>query len=132
MRDKGSLTGVQRLFSMFPPGLPGTALLLLRLSVAFTVLLHGYARREVLAFAALAGFLLLAMALIVGFLTPIVALLVMAVQFAAPWGLGMTNTGFVTVSILNALALALLGPGAYSFDALRFGRRVVDLPFDDG
>ena len=132
MRDKGSLTGVQRLFSMFPPGLPGIALLLLRLSVAFTVLLHGYARREVLAGAALAGFLLLAMALIVGFLTPIVALLVMAVQFAGPWGLGMTNTGFVTVSILNALALALLGPGAYSFDALRFGRRVVDLPSDDG
>jgi len=117
---------------MFPPGLPGIALLLLRLSVAFTVLLHGCARREVLAVAALAGFLLLAMALIVGFLTPIVALLVMAVQFAGPWGLGMTNTGFVTVSILNALALALLGPGAYSFDALRFGRRVVDLPSNDG
>ena len=117
---------------MFPSGLPGIALLLLRLSVASTVLLHGYARREVLAVAALAGFLLLAMALIVGFLTPIVTLLVMAVQFAGPWGLGMTNTGFVTVSILNALALALLGPGAYSFDALRFGRRVVDLPSDDG
>jgi hypothetical protein len=132
VRDKRSLTGVQRLFSMFPSGLPGIALLLLRLSVAFTVLLHGYARREVLAVAALAGFLLLAMALIVGFLTPIVTLLVMAVQFAGPWGLGMTNTGFVTVSILNALALALLGPGAYSFDALRFGRRVVDLPSDDG
>jgi hypothetical protein len=26
----------------------------------------------------------------------------------------------------------LLGPGAYSFDALRFGRRIVDLPPDDG
>ena len=98
-----------------------------------TVLLHGYARREVLAVVALAGFLLLAIALIVGFLTPIVALLAMAVQFAGPWGLSVTNTGFVTVSILNALALTFLGPGAYSFDALRFGRRVVDLSSgDDG
>jgi hypothetical protein len=32
---------------------------------------------------------------------------------------------------LNALALMLLGPGAYSLDALRFGRRVVDLPSGD-
>ena len=79
----------------------------------------------------LGGFVLLAIVLIVGFLTPIVALLAMAVQFAGPWYLGISNTGLVTISILNALALALLGPGAYSFDALRFGRRVVNLPSGD-
>jgi hypothetical protein len=118
---------------MFPSGLPGIALLLLRVSVAFTVLLYGYARREVLAVMVLASLLLLAVTLLVGFLTPIVALLATAVQCAGPWGPSISNTGFVTISILNALALTLLGPGAYSFDALRFGRRVVNLPSgDDG
>jgi hypothetical protein len=116
---------------MFPSGLPGFALLLLRISVALTVLLHGYTRREELAAVALAGVLLLAIALVVGFLTPIVALLAMAVQFVGTWSGGMPILGFVALSILNSLALALLGPGAYSCDAVRFGRRVVELPPED-
>ena len=124
-------TDVQRLFSMFPSGLPGIALLLLRVSVAFPVLLHCYARRDAMAVMVLAIFFLLAIALTVGFVTPIVAFMAMAIQMAGPWGLGVSSTGFVTISILNALALMLLGPGAYSLDALRFGRRVVDLPSGD-
>ena len=124
-------TDVQRLFSMFPSGLPGIALLLLRVSVSFPVLLHCYARRDAMAVMVLAFFLLLAIAVIVGFVTPIVAFMAMAVQLGGPWGLGVSSTGFVTISILNALALMLLGPGAYSLDALRFGRRVVDLPPGD-
>jgi hypothetical protein len=127
LKDKVS-TDVQRLFSMFPSGLPGIALLLLRVSVAFPVLLHCYARRDAMAVMVLAAFLLLAIAVIVGFLTPIVAFTTMAVQIGGPWDLGVSSTGIVTISILNALALTLLGPGAYSLDALRFGRRVVDLP----
>jgi hypothetical protein len=113
---------------MFPTRRPGIALLILRVSVALTVLLHGYPRREVLAAWVLAGFLLLTMALVAGALTPIFALLAMGVHFIGPLGVGVLNAGFVTISILNALALALLGPGAYSFDAIRFGRRVVELP----
>lgn len=116
---------------MFPSGLPGIALLLLRLSVALTVFLHGYACREELTVVFLAGFLLLTMSLIVGFLTPIVALLAMAVQFAGPWDPCTSSTGHVIELGLNALALTLLGPGAYSFDARRFGRRVVNLSSDD-
>ena len=76
-------------------------------------------------------FLLLAIAVIVGFVTPIVAFMTMAVQLGGPWDLGVSSTGFVTISILDALALMLLGAGAYSLDALRFGRRVVDLPTGD-
>jgi uncharacterized membrane protein YvlD (DUF360 family) len=118
---------MQRLFSMFPPGLPGFALLILRTSVALTVVFHGFAHREELAAWVLACFLLLVMALIAGFLTPILALLALAVQFIGPWP-AISTSGLFVVSILNAVALALLGPGAYSFDAARFGRRVVDLP----
>jgi hypothetical protein len=36
--------------------------------------------------------------------------------------------GCAAIAILNALALALIGPGAYSIDARRFGRRIVVLP----
>jgi hypothetical protein len=128
---QGQPTDVQRLFSMFPSGLPGIALLLLRISVAFPVLIHCYARHEAMAIMVLAIFLVLAITLIVGFVTPIVAFMAMAIQLAGPWGMGVSSTGFVTISILNALALMLLGPGAYSLDALRFGRRVVDLPSGD-
>jgi hypothetical protein len=121
-------TDVQRLFSMFPSGPPGIALLFLRVSVAFPVLLHCYARRDAMAVMVLAIVFLLAIAVIVGFVTPVVAFMVTAVQLGGPWDLGVSSTGFFTISILNALALMLLGPGAYSLDALRFGRRVVDLP----
>jgi uncharacterized membrane protein YphA (DoxX/SURF4 family) len=79
----------------------------------------------------LAVFLLLAIAVIVGFVTPIVAFMALPVQLGGAWDLGVSSTGFFIISILNALALMLLGPGAYSLDALRFGRRVVDLPSGD-
>jgi uncharacterized membrane protein YphA (DoxX/SURF4 family) len=113
---------------MFPQGLPGIALVLLRVSVALTVLHHVYVRQETLPAWLLATLLLLAAMLVVGFLTPILALLALAVQLITAPGLALPNGVVVTASILNALALALLGPGAYSLDALRFGRRVVDLP----
>jgi putative oxidoreductase len=115
---------------MFPSGLPGIALLILRTSVAITVLLHGYSQRQDLAAWLLACLLLLAITLIAGFLTPILALISAAVQFIGPWAATKSTSGLLVVSILNALALALLGPGAYSFDAVRFGRRVVDLLSD--
>jgi len=128
---QGQPTVVQRLFSMFPSGLPGIALLLLRVSVAFPLLLHCYVRRDAIAAMALAVFLLPAIAVIVGFVTPIVAFITVAVQLGGASDIGVSSAGFVTISILNALALMLLGPGAYSLDALRFGRRVVDLPSGD-
>jgi hypothetical protein len=123
---------VQRLFSMFPSGLPGIALLILSTSVALTVLLSGYAQREELAARILACFLMLAMMLTAGCLTPILALLAAAVQFIGLWSTTMPHDGYLVISALDAFVLALLGPGAYSFDAARFGRRVVDLPPDNG
>jgi hypothetical protein len=80
----------------------------------------------------LAVLLLLAIAGIVGLFTPIVAFMAMVAQFGGSWDLGVSSTGFVTISILNALALMLPGSSAYPLDALRFGRRVVYFASDDG
>jgi hypothetical protein len=74
---------------MFPSGLPGIALLLLRVSVAFPVLLPCYARRDAMAVMMLAAFFLLAIAVNVGFVTPIVAFMAMSVQLGGPWDLGV-------------------------------------------
>jgi hypothetical protein len=125
---------MQRLFSMFPRGLPGLALLLLRISVACCLLLNVFGRREALAGWLLASSLLLAAALVIGLLTPVVALLALALDLAVPMScaVGLQGAGYIGVAALNALALSILGPGSYSLDAFRFGRRVIDLTRSDG
>jgi uncharacterized membrane protein YphA (DoxX/SURF4 family) len=66
----------------------------------------------------------------VGYLTPIVASMALACH-ALIWfavGADLDVAVAALVFALNALALALLGPGAYSLDSRRFGRRLVVLP----
>jgi hypothetical protein len=117
---------------MFPQGGPGIALVLLRLSVAAAFLLNAQTRLSAfstyLLIAAIWPFVIL---LILGFLTPISAV-VACVSGIAELVIGSHSdhsTLVLTVaSILNAAALALLGPGAYSLDAWLFGRRVMVIP----
>jgi uncharacterized membrane protein YphA (DoxX/SURF4 family) len=110
---------------MFPPGWPGFALLLLRGSVAIAVLLEGYSHRQGLSGWILGAVALFSAALFVGFLTPIVAILAVVLHVLAWSNLSIDCAGLSSIALLNALALAMLGPGAYSVDAYRFGRRVV-------
>lgn len=117
---------MQRLFSMFPTGWPGVALLLLRVALAAT-LLHGVLSLPVnldspwILFALSAT----AIALCVGYLTPVAAAVSVVMELAA-WPLGPGAVAAMHVcAILVALALAMLGPGAYSMDARLFGRRRV-------
>jgi hypothetical protein len=120
---------MQRLYSMFPRGLPGLALLLLRISVACGLLLNVYGRRGELAAWLLVSSLLLAATLFIGLLTPVVALLALAANLAIPmsYSMGFQGAGYIAIATINALALCLLGPGSYSFDAYLFGRRVINL-----
>ncbi len=108
---------------MFPEGGPGAGLLLLRLSVACSLLLHpsgGPLTHAVL--------VLPAIGLCLGLLTPLLAVicgLFSLYDFMVMGGATLPEAG---VELLAAGALALLGPGALSLDAWLFGRRVITLP----
>ena len=115
---------------MFPPGPPGLALLLLRLSVAVALLLNAYVHRG-----ALPGWIhgiaiLISLVVSVGYLTPIAAAAALACHVLVWLEVGAEADVVVValVPAIDALALALLGPGAYSLDSRRYGRRVVVLP----
>ena len=115
---------------MFPPGLPGLALLLLRLSVAVALLLHGYVHRDSLPAWVLGAAMLISLVASVGYLTPIAAIGALACHIII-WlelGAGADAAAVALVPAIDTLALALLGPGAYSVDSHRFGRRLVVLP----
>jgi hypothetical protein len=125
-----TLATVQRLFSMFPPGPPGLALLLLRASVALALLLDAYGHRAALPGWAHMAVILISLVVSVGYLTPIVAAAALACHAFMWLAVGADLDVAVTALVfaLDAMALALLGPGAYSLDARRFGRRLVVLP----
>ena len=120
---------MQRLFSEFSNGLPGLGLLLLRLIAGITLIvrcvrLHDGASLQAITphvIAAAAGLLLLAglWTSTAGAIVAIIELLIVFSHGHDPW-----------VSVLLAglgAALALLGPGAWSVDARRFGWKRIEI-----
>jgi hypothetical protein len=115
---------MQRLFSAFPSGWPGIGLLLLRVSVAAACLL-AYIQCETRAAWVLPTLIPMSACLCAGALTPLAAVLAVALELTAAANLHVNGAGLMIITIIDAAALALLGPGAYSLDARRFGRRVI-------
>lgn len=113
---------------MFPPGLPGLALLLVRASVGLALLFDYYAHRHELFGWIHAAAILVSAALCVGYLTPIAAATALLLHGLIWFGAGVDSAAVAVIFALHAIALALLGPGAYSVDSYRFGRRLVVLP----
>ena len=115
---------------MFPPGGPGIGLLLLRISVAATFVLIVVNRADLSTIHLIfVGALLIALSLVIGLLTPYLSFVVCMYALVNLFGAGSRLDELLVVSLmLNAAALALLGPGAYSIDARLFGRRVVVVP----
>ena len=120
---------MQRLFSNFSGGWPGTGVLLLRLLAGAWLLDAAALGRPLLDIAHLISTILAALAgllLIAGLFTPfagiIGALLALWIAYSHP-GTWWNSIGPVGLS----LSLAILGPGAWSVDALLFGRKRIDL-----
>ena len=116
---------------MFPAGWPGVGLLLLRFAVAGKALAYAITHHEQWAPWAVIGLTGLAVAVAIGILTPLLCVLAIGVQLAVAVGPSDPAIHDTCAAVLVAAALAALGPGAYSFDARRFGRRIVVAPRSD-
>ena len=122
---------MQRLFSTFPEGWPGTGLVFLRAVVSIPPVEHMLAGLLTAPMPALAIPQLMAacaaMLLLVGLWTPVAGVLMAAAElylafshFHDPWI-------HILLGALGA-ALAMLGPGAWSVDARLFGRKRIQIP----
>jgi len=112
---------------MFPHGWPGRGLLLLRLVIGFFLIhdgivgLIGPPQRESIALQVIAAIFLL-----IGLWTPIAG----AVVTLAEVSIALRGTDHLRSMILLATiaaAIAILGPGAQSIDAVLFGRKRLDV-----
>jgi len=115
---------------MFPNGLPGAGLLLLRLVCSVFVVATGlttiiaapHTQTLLLQSIAVAAALLL----VAGLWTPIAGLLIVVVEV---W-FALSRTNSIESSVLLATvgaALAVLGPGSHSIDAKLYGRKRIQI-----
>jgi len=72
-----------------------------------------------------------AVALWFGLVTPVVAALSVLIEVSTVLSGAGTIQAIHVCAVLDAFALAMLGPGAYSVDARLFGRRRIILPTRD-
>jgi len=125
---------MQRLFSNFAGGWPGVGLLLLRLLIGAAQLHFGiagmHAGDPLVSFVVPIICVSTGILLLIGLFTPVAGAMAAVVKT----GLGISRFSshsadpwvFLAVAILAA-ALAMIGPGAWSIDARRFGRKHIDL-----
>jgi len=132
---------LRKFFSAFPDGWPGFGLVILRFAVAVNAISQGICiltawRGLVLTVSAL-GLLAIVVGLVflAGFLTPIagsilaISYLIDAVSLFLSSGEYSHAIAFTALYLASiSLALALLGPGAYSVDARLFGRLEIIIP----
>jgi hypothetical protein len=111
---------VQRLYSMFPAGVPGVALLVLRCCIAAAL-----ARTAFPAGWQHVAFLCLLSLVFLGLLTPIAcgaAILSVIFDLSQVQNINAIEVGIV---LLSTASYACIGPGAYSIDGRLFGRRML-------
>jgi putative oxidoreductase len=117
--------GVQRLFSTFPNSWPGAGLLILRLVAGFSLLGVEYMTSGLEGVATVllrCVTLAVAVLILLGFGTPFAAVGEAVIQVGIMILDGRYNSSAVIAAALG-VALAMLGPGAWSLDARVFGRK---------
>jgi putative oxidoreductase len=121
---------LQRLFSSFARGWPGAGLLLMRAVTGVVLLgqaaltLHHGDTFQVVALAVLGG--VAGVLLLAGLWTPVTGITVAGIAlFSIFVRAGDPTVYFLLASI--GIALALLGPGAFSIDARLFGLKRIDI-----
>lgn len=132
---------LQRLFSSFPEGWPGTGLIFLRLAIALNTMssgigaLIGSGSQAVGSWAVGSLAIAVGAAIFVGFLTPVTstaAAVGYLITGVSSFLMTETNHNINTLGAFNlaaiSAALVLLGPGAFSLDARLFGRREIIIP----
>ena len=116
---------LQRLFSTFPNGWPGTGLLLQRVVIATVLLCSGFGHLREPSQSALsiphligvgAGILLL-----LGLWTPVCGTLIAVVEVWVAYS--SARAGIPIMLATLGATLAMIGPGAWSIDARLFGRK---------
>jgi putative oxidoreductase len=119
---------VQRLFSTFPGGLPGAGLVLLRVAAAAPVI-HAGALTAVSPSPAVVelAMAVVALLLLIGLWTPIAGGLIALTELGLAWLHPAEPWIFLHLASMGA-ALAMLGPGGMSVDALLFGRKHIQIP----
>lgn len=119
---------MQRLFSTFAGGWPGTGLLIQRFLIG-AILLHG-ALLETTASPHFSMILLLqlfaSVLVVLGLGTPYIGLLVAATQLWLVFS-GSPDSWTAIIVCGLGISLAMIGPGAWSMDALLFGRKHVEV-----
>jgi putative oxidoreductase len=116
---------VQRLFSTFPNSWPGAGLLVLRVAAGLSLVgigtLLGDPENSAALFLRCAS-LLVAILLLIGLATPVTGIVDAAIQVAVMI-LDKRYDSWSLVAAALGMALAMLGPGAWSLDARVFGRK---------
>jgi hypothetical protein len=107
---------------MFPARRPGSAPVLLRVSVAALLFIEGPTRLADMALHWVLPVLTLVVLLMcLGFLTSSLSVLCCPLAVAGPLTMHGADAPSFVMSILNTVALGPLGPSAYSLDARLFG-----------
>jgi len=129
------------MFSTFPDGWPGAGLMLLRAACGAVLITQGATyfsdkhQSGLLSTAVITAVILVGVLLLVGILTRLLALVAAMVGLSSifAWFPGSNVGSFdaqmtAALSVVIALSLLCLGPGALSLDARLFGRREIIIP----
>jgi hypothetical protein len=107
---------------MFPGGTAGLALILLRVCVLTSLWITLVPKTQMVSGWLYVAVSILCLCLVTGAFTPWVCAIGFVLESLTLWH-GPAGPGEASIAVLLALALGLIGPGAFSVDARLFGRR---------